>query len=154
MHSVAIVDTSIFCNVLNLPNMNADRKEVIRDMEEFIKNRTSLLLPMASVYETGNHVAQLNDGNIRRRFAEIFVKQVKKAMTGEAPWRTMQFPTQDELSNWLNKFPDEAMRGAGIGDISIINEWEKFRTKTPDHRVFIWSIDKHLRGYDSHPQRL
>ena len=28
MRSVAIVDTSIFCNVLNIPNMNGEREQV------------------------------------------------------------------------------------------------------------------------------
>jgi hypothetical protein len=41
------------------------------------------------------------------------------------------------------------MRGAGMGDLSIIKEWEKFKRKIPDHRVFIWSLDSHLQGYDS-----
>jgi hypothetical protein len=61
----------------------------------------------------------------------------------------MQVPTTEEIGEWLSGFPDAAMRGAGMGDLSIIKEWEKFKRKIPDHRVFIWSLDSHLQGYDS-----
>lgn len=151
MRAVAIVDTSIFCNVLNIPNMNSERERVMQQLEEFLKNETSLLLPMAAVYETGNHIAQISNGGNRRRFAEAFIQQVKKAMTGEAPWQVMQLPTTEEIGEWLSGFPDSAMRGAGMGDLSIIKEWEKFKGKVPDCRVFIWSLDKDLQGYDHHP---
>jgi len=43
------------------------------------------------------------------------------------------------------------MRGAGMGDLSIIKEWEKFKRKVPDRRVFIWSLDSDLQGYDHCP---
>ena len=153
MFSVAIVDTSIFCNLLDIPRMNEQRKDVVMEMENFIKNGTNLLLPMASVYETGNHIAKLklSDGTIRRNYAEIFVEQVEKAINGEAPWKIMQYPSQEQLIDWLRKFPDAAMQGKGIADVSIISEWKNFKSKAPTHRVFIWAIDQHLRGYDSHP---
>ena len=35
---------------------------------------------MAVIYETGNHIAQLSDGRNRRRFAEVFIKEVTKAI--------------------------------------------------------------------------
>jgi hypothetical protein len=149
MRSVAIVDTSIFCNVLDIPHMNSDREKVIKKLEEFLENGTTLLLPMAAVYETGNHIAQLSDGNNRRRFAEVFVEQVKKAIAGEAPWQVMQIPMIEEVGEWLSVFPDSAMRGAGIGDLSIIKEWEKFKRKVPNCRVFIWTLDSDLQGYDT-----
>jgi hypothetical protein len=149
MGAVAIVDTSILCNVLDIPHMNGERKKVMEELKEFLEDGTTLLLPMAAVYETGNHIAHLSDGNKRRHFAEVFVEEVKKAIAGEAPWRVMQVPTTEEIGEWLSGFPDSAMRGAGMGDLSIIKEWEKFKRKIPDRRVFIWSLDSHLQGYDS-----
>lgn len=151
MRAVAIVDTSILCNVLNIPHKNGEKKEVLEELEIFLKNGTALLLPMATVYETGNHIAQLRNGTTRRHFANIFIEQVKKAVTGEAPWQVMQVPTIDELSEWLSEFPEAAMRGAGMGDLSIINEWKKFKVKTPYYRVFIWALDSDLQGYDHFP---
>ena len=149
MSAVAIVDTSILCNVLNIPTKNSDRSKIISDLKQYLEEGTTLLLPMAAVYETGNHIAQLSSGRQRRQFAETFVTEVKKAIAGEAPWQVMQLPTTEEVSIWLNQFPDAAMRGAGIGDLSIIKEWEKFQKRAPNRRVFIWTLDSDLKGYDT-----
>ncbi|WP_026097790.1 hypothetical protein [Baaleninema simplex] len=151
MRAVAIVDTSIFCNLLNIPMMNSDRTQVMEALEQFIEEEINLLLPMAAVYETGNHIAQLSEGRNRRRFAKLFVEQVKKSIAGDAPWQVMQLPNLEEVGEWLNRFPDSAMRGAGMGDLSIVKEWEKMRRKTPNYRVFIWSLDSDLQGYDYVP---
>ncbi|MBO1347286.1 MAG: hypothetical protein EBE86_007755 [Hormoscilla sp. GUM202] len=151
MKAVAIVDTSIFCEFLNIPNMNNSREEVLKEFERLLNDDTSFLLPMAAVYETGNHIAQLSDGGNRRRFAQSFVNQVQKAINGEAPWQIMQVPTVAEIDIWLSEFPDSAMQGVGMGDISIIKEWEKAIKRTPYLRVFIWSLDKDLMGYDYQP---
>ena len=151
MGAVAIVDTSILYNVLDIPRKNGERSQVMKEFKQFLEEETTLLLPMAVVYETGNHIAQISNGGNRRRFAEFFVEQVKKAITGEAPWQVMQLPTTEEVGEWLSGFPDSAMGGAGMGDLSIIKEWEKFKGKIPNRRVFIWSLDSDLQGYDHSP---
>jgi hypothetical protein len=151
MKAVAIVDTSVFCNVLNIPHMNSERTQVMQKLKDLLEESTNLLLPMAAVYETGNHIAQLSDGRNRRQFAEVFIEQVKKAIKGEAPWQVMQLPDMEEVGEWLSNFPDSAMRGAGMGDLSIIKEWEKTIRITPNHRIFIWSLDGDLQGYDHIP---
>jgi len=151
MSAVAIVDTSIFCNVLNIPHMNSDRRQVINKLKAFIQEETNLLLPMAAVYETGNHIAQLSDGRNRRRFAELFVKEVQKAIAGEVPWQVMQLPNTEEIGEWLSVFPDSAMQGAGMGDLSIKKEWERMIRKTPNRRIFVWSVDSDLQGLDHIP---
>jgi len=79
MSAVAIVDTSVFCSVLDIPHMNVERDQVIAELTQYLKSQTTLLLPMATVYETGNHIAKLANGGNRRRFAQLFVKQVEQA---------------------------------------------------------------------------
>lgn len=151
--AVAIVDTSIFCEFLNIPTMNNSREEVFNKFQELVESDTSFLLPMAAVYETGNHIAQLklSDGRVRRSYAKKFVKQVRKAINGESPWQIIQVPVREEIGIWLHEFPDSAMREVGMGDFSIIKELEKAVKRTPYLRVFIWSLDKHLMGYDHQP---
>ena len=151
MRAVAIVDTSIFCEILNIPGMSGQHDTVVKTLMDLIKKDTNLLLPMAAVYETGNHIAHLTDGGHRRKFAQLFTEQVRKAITGEAPWQIMQLPDIEEVKEWLSGFPDEAMRNVSMGDLSIKKEWEKMRIKTPNYRVFIWSLDSDLKGYDYNP---
>lgn len=151
--AVAIVDTSIFCNVLNIPTKNGERVQVMKDLKSYLEEGTTLLLPMAAVYETGNHIAQLKavGGGKRRSLANTFAKEVTKAISGDAPWQVMQLPETEEVSVWLSEFPEAAMRGAGMGDLSIIKEWEKFTKRAPGRRVFIWTLDSDLKGYDGAP---
>ncbi|WP_017326734.1 hypothetical protein [Synechococcus sp. PCC 7336] len=151
MKAVAIVDTSIFCEILQIPGMSSKHNEVVEKLTTLIEEDTNLLLPMAAVYETGNHIAHLADGGYRRKFARLFTEQVQKAMRGEAPWQIMQLPSVEEVEEWLSDFPDEAMRKVSMGDLSIKKEWEKMRIKTPNYRVFIWSLDSDLQGYDRTP---
>jgi hypothetical protein len=151
MADVSIVDTSVFCNVLNIPKLNDERRVVMEQLRNFLEKGTHLLLPMAVVYETGNHIAHISEGRLRRQCAELFVEQVKMAIAGETPWTVMQVPTLDEVTLWLTDFPDSATQGKGMGDLSIVQEWEKSRRLFPNRRVFIWSLDTHLQGYDSHP---
>lgn len=151
MKTVAIVDTSIFCNVLDIPGKNESKEVVYKQFKKYIERNDSLLLPMATIYETGNHIAQIKmvDGNKRRKVAERFVKQVRDAIDGESPWQAMQIPTKKEVSSWLSDFPMSASSKKSMGDLSIIKEWEKMCGLLPHQRIFIWALDTDLQGYDS-----
>lgn len=148
MSAIAIVDTSIVVNVLNLPNMNQDRDVVLARFQQEIEAGTNLLLPMAAIVETGNHIAHIVDGRVRRERAEKFVEQVRDALNGSAPWTPLPFPDKAIVQTWLAGFPEMAMREIGMGDQSIIELWKVQCALFPNRRVFIWSIDAHLSGYD------
>jgi len=106
---------------------------------------------MAAIIETGNHIGHLSDGSQRRRFAELFCTQVNAACNGEAPWVPTPFPEVGTLREWLLDFPEHAMRGRGIGDRSIVAEWDRQCRLNPQRRVLIWSLDGDLAGYDRIP---
>ena len=63
----------------------------------------------------------------------------------------MAFPDHRTLALWMNDFPDHAMRGAGLSDLTIVNAWDDARALHRDRRVRIWSLDRHLQGYDQRP---
>jgi hypothetical protein len=147
--SIGIVDTSIFCEILQVPTKSQHREIVTAQLIDHINHGVTLLLPMATILETGNHVAQNGNGNLRRRTASRFVEQVQKALNGEAAW-TISRPLfqPDDLREYLAQFPDSAMRGTGLGDLSIIKEFEFQCKMNPGRRIFIWSLDHHLHGHD------
>ena len=149
--SIVLMDTSVFCNVLNVPGFNQDRDGVIADLETWIKNGDTLLLPMAAVIETGNHIAQVIDGRLRRQSAERFCQQVGAAIDGTAPWSAMRFWEPEQLRNWLGEFPNRAMQELGMADLSIIKDWESMCEIHRGPRVRIWSLDGDLQGYDRAP---
>ena len=91
MQTVLIIDTSVFLNALNVPGFNQRRVEVLKDLEQFIRaENVNMLLPLAAILETGNHIAQLSDGRLRREYATKFASQVRQAIQGTAPWTPTQ----------------------------------------------------------------
>ncbi len=151
MSEVAIVDTSVLLNVLDVPGFNQDRVALLREFRSLIDKGTNMLLPMAAVFAAGNHIAQLRDGGSRRRDAQRFSDQVREALDGVAPWQPMRFPTVEDVGTWIDGFPESAMCGLGIADLSIVKEWEAAVARHPLLRVYIWSLDRNLMGYDRRP---
>lgn len=148
MREIYIIDTSVFLNILDIPGFNQNREVIFNKLASLIeKSNVNLLLPFATIIETGNHVAQLSDGRQRRRYAERFTAQVKSAVDGEAPWTPTQSMDLLDLSTLLRDFPDSSMRGIGLGDQCIIREWEQACSRHPRDSIRIWSLDGHLSGY-------
>ena len=124
---------------------------MLKGLAEKIDEGWSLLLPLAAIVETGNHISHAARGGMRRAAAQRFTEQVRMAMEGSAPWVVSPIPTNQDWLMWLDEFPDMAMRGIGIGDLAIIKEFEKQCLLNPKRRVMIWTLDKDMKGYDRKP---
>lgn len=148
---VVIIDTCIFMEILDVPGFNGRRSEVITKHGEYIRQNATFLLPMTAILETGNHIAKISDGRLRRATAKRFVGQVKGAIDGDAPWRPTPFPPREDILGWIDSFPDTAMTGAGFGDQTILHEWEKHCQQFPGRQVLIWTHDSDLAGRDRIP---
>lgn len=160
MSDIVLLDTSVYLNVLDVPGFNQDRGVVLNEFERSITAGDYFLLPLAAVWETGNHIADLANGQTRRRYAKKMVTDVTKAFQGQVPYRATHFPDRDEFLTWLGDFPDRVMRsktvkkfreGISLADLSIIKEWERNRSLHPMTRVRIWSLDADLASYDHRP---
>ena len=150
--SICIIDTSVFCNVLRVPNRHQNRDQVLDRLESLIEEGATLLLPLATIYETGNHIAQNGDGRERRETAERFATQVDLALRGENPFTPTDINEEEEIRRWLAQFPDYAEREVEFGDMSIVEAFQKQCDRHPSRRVFIWAIDSDLSSYDRGPQ--
>ena len=160
MSDIVLLDTSVYLNVLDVPGFNQDRESVLARFEQSIRSDDYFLLPLVTVWETGNHIARLNNGAQRREFAQKLVEDVTKAFNGEAPYRATHFPDRNEFLSWLADYPEAAMRnkspdkpneGTSLGDFSIIKEWERNCALHAMSRVRIWSLDADLFCYDRQP---
>jgi hypothetical protein len=151
MSSICVIDTSIFCAILDVPNRRQDRTEIMETLESLVADGATLLLPLATIYETGNHIAQNGDGGERRNAANRFSEQVAQAVRGDNPFTPTDLSEEDELLRWLTQFPDYAVREVGFGDMSIIESFNKQCARHPSRRVFIWTKDTDLSGYDRAP---
>lgn len=151
MSSVIIVDTSVLLNVLDVPAFNQERERVLARFFGFVDAGASFLLPLAAIFETGDHIADLSNGQHRRRYAGILRDRIHEALKGEAPWVLTPFPDERQLARWLDDFPESAMQGPDLSDLSIIKAWETECARHKSRRVRIWSLDRHLQGYDQVP---
>lgn len=156
MREIYLIDTSVFCRILRVPNMCSgyEHTPALAEMVRLTSRSgitTTLLLPVATIYETGNHIAQNGDGNVKRKAALRFTQQVQAAFDGQAPWTPTPLPELRDMSAWLAEFPDRAMAGIGLGDLSIIKTFEQQCELNPLSRVCIWSYDADLSGYDRQP---
>lgn len=158
MGDIVLLDTTVYLNILDVPGRNQDRVEIFKDFQIRFENGDNFLLPMASIWETGNHIAHLPDGNQRRQFSEKLVRDVRDAINGGPPYRPTYFPDREIFMTWLIEFPDYAQRnksdtktseGVSLSDLSIIKEWEQTRDRHSMSRVLIWSLDCDLSGYDT-----
>ncbi|MFM5322136.1 hypothetical protein ACET9O_21380 [Aeromonas caviae] len=77
MSAISIIDTSVFLNLLDVPNRNGEREQVYQAFSEYVELGATFILPMATIIETGNHIAQNGDGGTRRATAQRFCEQAR-----------------------------------------------------------------------------
>lgn len=148
MGDIVIVDTSILLNVLGVPNMSDERDEVLDAMEQHVERGDMLILPAATVVETGNHIAQNGDGNQRRVCGQELKEVVQQSVEG-TPWQLAPLPEDAiRFASLVDDLPNHAMRGIGVGDLTIIHVWQDACRQFSGRRVAIWSLDSDLQGYD------
>ncbi len=160
MSSICLIDTSVFLNLMDVPNRNGQKAEVQEDFKTYAGAGCTFILPMATIIETGNHIAQNGNGTIRRQTASRFVQAIKLAFTNKAPFRLSELPNSQEILEWIDEFPDHAKNnksptktteGTSFGDLSIIKEYEKCLRQFSMSEIFIWSLDCDLQKYHRKP---
>lgn len=145
--NVRIIDTSIMLNLLGVPGRCEKKEEIRREFCKTIERRDVLILPIATIIETGNAISQVG-GSKRYDIAEIFTTYLLKTAERNAPWSCDYSEISDED---LRYFADNYLRyvntKVGMGDLSIIRTFEKCRDNLPVDCIEIWSTDEHLCGY-------
>ena len=152
MSQTVIVDATVLLNLLNVPRHNQERKRVLGQFEELkrFEAATRLLLPLAAVFQTGDHIADLRDGNERWRYAGVLRDEVRKALRREAPWAIALPQDPGSIERWLSAFPDFSKGGTGYGlsVLSVVEIWRISRNRIPGQRIRIWSLNARLQNYD------
>lgn len=147
--TICIVDTSILVELLNVPGCASRHAELVDAFAGRQQHAEQFLLPLAVLVETGNHVAHVPDGAQRRSAADRFVTLARDSLRGTSPFSATPLPSSADIAGWLDEFPDCAMRGIGLADRSLIALWGAQRELHPHRRVYLWTLDEHLVGYDT-----
>ncbi len=145
---IHFVDTSVFVELLNIPGMNDAHEEFTLEYHMLTQDEDMFVLPVATLIETGNHIAHIPDGGKRWEIANKFSDIVGKALLAEGNWSVIPQISTEILENILNSFPTQATGATGFGDVSIIEQFEDYwKNKQPIGEMRIWSRDHHLQSY-------
>ena len=155
MKKVLIIDTSILCVWLQVKDMETcgpdnDRwtyKRVCQKITEEMEKSTTFILPMATLIETGNHIAHAHGD--RYVMASHLTDIVEKAAHNDTPWATFTEQhglwNNDGLTTLVLRWKDTAASGQSLGDASIVdiaNYYEEI-----GYEVEILTGNKGLKAY-------
>jgi hypothetical protein len=152
---VEFVDTSILCNLLEVPGKSQDREKVVEELQRKMRSRDcDLLLPMTAVIETGNHIAQLADGRLRRSCAERFAEVLRMVVEGKAPWALNEVEWDAAHLRSLvaggrtgSTLVEHACNRLGCGDLNILVERDRYLDRTSGVEAGVWTLDELLSSY-------
>ena len=156
MKKVLIIDTSVLCVWLKVGGKETCGSgvtlltyEKVNDkiMQE-IAEGTQLVLPLAVVIETGNHIAQMSGDKfaVANSFADI----IEKTIDSETPWvafNTQQtLWTEENLRALIDRWKDTALSGQSLGDASIVDVASYYSKM--GFPVEIFTGDQGLKAYE------
>lgn len=155
MAEVRFVDTSVLCDLLKVPGKCQRHEEVRSELDSLLQSRVHLVLPIATVIETGNHIAQANDGHGRRASAEAFVNLLRLTAQGKMPWVLHSVAWDSRMLDLLCDGPGQIgsfveIAGNGIlgaGDVAILAECSLYAARTAGVAVTVWTHDERLAAY-------
>lgn len=152
---VLVIDTSVLCCWLKVPGKDtagpADDLWTFERIDELLHEATTggatLILPLAVLIETGNHIAQCNGD--RYALAGLLAQLLIDAVNGNSPW--VPFAGQDEL--WgserllrlADTWPALAAGKTSIGDATIKDVAEYYAAA--GYAVEIVTGDQGLSAY-------
>lgn len=153
--NVMILDTLILCIWLKVPGKETcgsaasciDFAKVDEEIQSAVAMNYTLVLPLATIIETGNHIAQAPQWRHER--ATDFAGLMEKAANESTPWaafsdqQTLWSP--DGLKNLAAKWPDLAAKKLSIGDATI-SEVADYYAKM-GYSVEIYTGDKGLKEH-------
>lgn len=156
IQKILILDTSILCVYLKIPYMDDcgpdnnkwDYKRVSEKIKNEISKKSLLVLPLASLIETGNHIAQVNGE--RYELAVALSDIIKKVANDEEPWAAFTFQRklwdEENLIKLANNWPPLAAGGLSIGDATIKDVAEYYTEA--GYQVEIFTGDEGLKAYE------
>lgn len=156
MSKVLIIDTSILCVYLKVPFMEEcgpdhdkwNYSRVAEKIDDEISQKSLLVLPLATLIETGNHIAHASGDRypVAQKLSDIIVK----VANAEEPWAAFTAQKdlwgEENLTKLANEWPALATAEISIGDATI-KDVAEFYTESGVN-VEILTGDEGLKAYE------
>ncbi|PWJ47270.1 hypothetical protein SAMN06264364_1391 [Quadrisphaera granulorum] len=123
------MDTSVLCNLVPVPGRCQQEASAREEFQRHYTAGDELVLPVTAVVETGNFIAQLDDGGSRRRAAAALEEWLGAAVSQTPPFSLHDFSWDaSTVQRFLEgagtgeRWVGLATRGIGAGDLLILTE--------------------------------
>lgn len=152
---VLVLDTTVLCCWLRVPGKEQsgpaddrwDHTRINTLLESERQQKSTFVLPMATLIETGNHIAQAPSHRFDR--ATELAQYLREAADANSPWAafTEQSPLwqADNLRALADTWPELAAGGTSIGDATIKDVAEYYARA--GYCVEILTGDQGLKAY-------
>ena len=156
MKKVLVIDTSILCVWLQVPGKDNcgpngdcwDYEKVNQKIEQEIEAKTTLVLPLASIIETGNHISQASHS--RRERALNLAEIMNNVADETSPWAAFSDQSvlwaPDKLKALAANWPDLAAQKLSLGDATIKDVADYYAQA--GYKVEILTGDQGLKAYE------
>ncbi len=156
MRKVVILDTSVLCVWLKIPHFDScgsdsdkwNKERVDKKIEEEKRAKSTLVLPLATLIETGNHIAKA--ATHREEKAKALSEIMREIADERTPWAAFsdqsELWTPEKIKTLANSWPHEAAQKLSLADATIKNIAE-FYSQT-GYCVEILTGDKGLKAYE------
>ncbi|RYZ42397.1 MAG: hypothetical protein EOO71_08075 [Myxococcaceae bacterium] len=127
--TVLVIDTSILCIWLEVTGRDTcgsgddrwDKLRVDTTIQEHLDQGATIVLPLAGVIETGNHIAQCSGD--RYNLAAKLSALLRNALNGTIPYATFAEQSVlwewNQLKNLLEQWPNQAKQKISLADATI-----------------------------------
>jgi hypothetical protein len=123
-------------------------KRVDDEIKDATEALGTIVLPLATIIETGNHIAQAADK--RFEHATTLCKHLRDAVESRSPWVAFReqssFWSDDNLINLIDDWPTLAAKRMSFADVTIKYVADFYSEAGFD--VKILTADKELRAYE------
>lgn len=135
-NKVLVVDTSILCCWLGIPGKETcgsttdrwDRQRVEETITAETQIGATIVLPLATIIETGNHIAQA--ASSRFELAHTLAEVIRLAADRTTPWAAFSDQdslwTSEELKRLADDWPVKAVQQLSLGDATIVSVAEYY----------------------------
>ncbi len=159
MNRVGVLDTSLYCCWLGVPGKDTagsppdlwNQERVQSLITDATKEGRLIVLPLATIIETGNHIAQASHS--RFEAASSFCDHIRSAVRSHSPWvpfvQQLDFWSEERIVTLTSEWPQLASSGLSFADATIKDIANHYSSAGMDVKIF--TADAQLRAYQPPP---
>ena len=158
-----VVDTSYLLELFQVPDCSSAQAydPICQRFQDARQITDQLHVPLPVLFELGNHVADVKNGQARRLLAAQLVESVDEWLSGETPFTIVSSMNDartvedflDAITGLTQEFRALAPDRQGLTNAAIALEAKRLRQKNKNsslktYAVHIWTTDKKLKALE------